>query len=155
MSGQSSRTLLLLGDIRTKHVRAAFDEEDIPRFRPGLPAQAILRGDSEHTLPLKYVRTEPFVTCDSQAFAYRYRRRTGRYPRFTGYLCFGTRRIGTARGSAGGCIRIVGLSGTVFSQPSAGLNLNNLAYSRQIAYTVTLTIILHLLKRRISRPLQR
>ena len=62
MSGQSSRTLLLLGDIRTKHVRAAFDEEDIPRFRPGLPAQAILRGDSEHTLPLKFVRTEPFVT---------------------------------------------------------------------------------------------
>jgi HlyD family secretion protein len=43
------------------HVRIDIDEHDIPRFRPGLPAKASLRGHSESAYPLNFVRVEPYV----------------------------------------------------------------------------------------------
>jgi hypothetical protein len=37
------------------------DEHDIPRFRPGAPAKATLRGDPRHEFRLSFVRVEPYV----------------------------------------------------------------------------------------------
>jgi multidrug resistance efflux pump len=53
--------LIVLGDLERLHVRVDIDEEDIPRFRPGMPAKATLRGASATTLPLEFVRVEPYV----------------------------------------------------------------------------------------------
>ena len=58
---QPGQALVVLGNIRTLHVRAEVDEEDISRFRPGHPARASLRGDSRVVFPLKFVRVEPLV----------------------------------------------------------------------------------------------
>ena len=61
VDGKGGKSLMLLGDMQRKHVRVDIDEEDIPRFREALPAQAVLRGDSERSFPLRYLRVEPFV----------------------------------------------------------------------------------------------
>jgi HlyD family secretion protein len=53
--------LLVLGDIDVLHVRVDIDENDLPRFRPGLPGQGYVRGDASTPLPLQFVRVEPFV----------------------------------------------------------------------------------------------
>jgi hypothetical protein len=37
------------------------DEYEIPRFREGLPASAVPRGDLQRRYPLSFVRVEPFV----------------------------------------------------------------------------------------------
>jgi hypothetical protein len=37
------------------------DENDIPRFRPGAPAKAMLRGDPRQEFGLRFVRVEPYV----------------------------------------------------------------------------------------------
>jgi HlyD family secretion protein len=58
---QPGQALIVLGNVRTLHVRADIDEDDIPRFRPGSPARASLRGDSRIVYPLRFVRVEPFV----------------------------------------------------------------------------------------------
>ena len=55
------QNLVLLGDSRELHVRVEIDENDIPRFRPGLDAKAFVRGDGDTEVPLKFVRVEPFV----------------------------------------------------------------------------------------------
>ncbi len=57
-----SQALMVLGAIdRTVHVRVDIDEHDIPRFKPGVPAQASLRGSPEKRYPLTFVRVEPYV----------------------------------------------------------------------------------------------
>ncbi|MFO0870550.1 MAG: HlyD family efflux transporter periplasmic adaptor subunit [Pirellulales bacterium] len=53
--------LVMLGDTRQLHVRIDIDEHDLPRFQPGLPARAFLRGDGERTVELEFVRVEPYV----------------------------------------------------------------------------------------------
>lgn len=57
----SERTLIVLGDMRTPRVRVDIDEADIPRFSPSAAAEAVVRGDSNLRIPLRFVRTEPFV----------------------------------------------------------------------------------------------
>ena len=59
MGGQS---LVMMGNLSPMHVRVNVDEEDIPRLRLGAPARARIRGDAQQeTIPLRYVRLEPFV----------------------------------------------------------------------------------------------
>lgn len=55
------QALVMLGDIRRKHVRVDIDEHDAPRFRANGAATGVLRGEVEKTFPLKFIRIEPFV----------------------------------------------------------------------------------------------
>lgn len=55
------KSLVVLGDTTTAHVRVSIDEHDIGRFRPGLPATAHARGDASRSLSLTFVRVVPFV----------------------------------------------------------------------------------------------
>jgi multidrug resistance efflux pump len=55
------QALFMLGDVHKLHVRVDIDEHDIPRFKPGSPARANVRGNPQVTFPLKFVRVEPYV----------------------------------------------------------------------------------------------
>lgn len=55
------QALVVLGYVGTLHVRVDIDEHDIPRFRPGAPAKAALRGLPGREFPLTFVRVEPYV----------------------------------------------------------------------------------------------
>lgn len=55
------RALIVMGDTSTLHVRVDIDEQDLPRFRPGLAGRGFVRGDAATPLPLSFVRVEPFV----------------------------------------------------------------------------------------------
>jgi HlyD family secretion protein len=56
-----NQPLVVLGDTERLHVRVDIDEYEIPRFRAGLPATAVPRGDLQRKYPLTFVRVEPFV----------------------------------------------------------------------------------------------
>jgi len=53
--------LIILGDVEQLHVRVDIDEQDLPRFEPGMPGRGFVRGDAEQPLALKFVRIEPFA----------------------------------------------------------------------------------------------
>jgi len=55
------QALIVLGNIEQLHVRVDIDENDIPRFTPGLPGVAMMRGQSDVEFPLTFVRVEPYV----------------------------------------------------------------------------------------------
>jgi multidrug resistance efflux pump len=55
------QALIVLGNVDKKHVRVDIDEHDIPRFRPGAPARALVRGNPGKYYPLTFVRVEPYV----------------------------------------------------------------------------------------------
>lgn len=55
------QTLVMLGDLSQLHVRIDIDESDIPRYRPGVPGRAFVRGAAETPLPISFVRVEPLV----------------------------------------------------------------------------------------------
>ncbi|HLW64134.1 MAG TPA: efflux RND transporter periplasmic adaptor subunit [Gemmataceae bacterium] len=55
-----NQALIVLGGTG-KHVRVDIDENDLSRFREGLPARAMRRGDTLHQIPLRFVRVEPYV----------------------------------------------------------------------------------------------
>jgi multidrug efflux pump subunit AcrA (membrane-fusion protein) len=57
----SGKALVMLGDVRRKHVRVDIDEHDAPRFRENGAATGVLRGEAKETFPLKFIRIEPFV----------------------------------------------------------------------------------------------
>ena len=56
-----NQPLIVLGNIAALHVRVDIDEYDIPRYRPGTPAQAMLKGDATRRFPMTFVRVEPYV----------------------------------------------------------------------------------------------
>ena len=56
-----NQPLIVLGDTAQLHVRVDVDENDIHRFRPGMPAVAKLRGDPAREFKLTFVRVEPYV----------------------------------------------------------------------------------------------
>jgi HlyD family secretion protein len=56
-----NQPLIVLGDTDVLHVRVDIDENDIHRFRAGMPAVAKLRGDPSREFPLRFVRVEPYV----------------------------------------------------------------------------------------------
>lgn len=55
------QTLLVLGDIEQMHVRVDIDEQDLPRFRPGLSGTGYVRGDANTAIELQFVRVDPFA----------------------------------------------------------------------------------------------
>jgi multidrug resistance efflux pump len=61
VNAQGGQALVVLGNVNRLHVRVDIDEHDIPRFRPGAAARAMLRGDPRQEYPLEYVRVEPYV----------------------------------------------------------------------------------------------
>jgi multidrug resistance efflux pump len=61
ISELDTRPLMVLGDIRTFHVRVDVDERDISRFRPGAKAAAFPRGETSRELGLRFVRIEPLA----------------------------------------------------------------------------------------------
>lgn len=56
-----SRTLLILGGTDSLHVRVDIDEQDIGRYRAGVPGVAMPRGFPELKYELRFNRVEPFV----------------------------------------------------------------------------------------------
>jgi hypothetical protein len=56
-----SQPLMILGDLEQLHVRVDIDEQELPRFRPGMPGQGFVRGDAEQPLTLNFVRVEPYA----------------------------------------------------------------------------------------------
>lgn len=60
-AGQTSTTLLQLGNLNPMHVRVDIDENDAWRFLPDRKGIAFLRGNSAISVPLEFVRVEPFV----------------------------------------------------------------------------------------------
>jgi HlyD family secretion protein len=55
------QALVVLGDVHRLHVRVDIDEHDIPRFRPGNRAKAMVRGEPGREFNLRFVRVEPYV----------------------------------------------------------------------------------------------
>ncbi len=53
--------LVVLGDVRTLHVRVDIDENDLPWFAPGAEAVATLKGRPAVKFPLEFVKFEPYV----------------------------------------------------------------------------------------------
>lgn len=60
-SGPLPTPLMLLGSVDQLHVRVDVDEEDAWRVRPDRPAQAAVRGNARLTVPIRFVRFEPYV----------------------------------------------------------------------------------------------
>jgi HlyD family secretion protein len=56
-----NQALVVMGNVHQLHVRVDIDEHDIPRFRPGSGAQAMVRGNPQVSFPLRFVRVEPYV----------------------------------------------------------------------------------------------
>jgi HlyD family secretion protein len=59
--GPLAEPLMIFGDGNELHVRADVDESDAWRVRPGANAVAYLRGNSQLSFPLEFVRFEPYV----------------------------------------------------------------------------------------------
>src|SRR5262245_18477113 len=61
LSGTLSTPLMLLGDDTRLHVRVDIDENEAWQVRPGAPAMAFVRGNSDLKTPLQFERFEPYV----------------------------------------------------------------------------------------------
>jgi multidrug efflux pump subunit AcrA (membrane-fusion protein) len=61
VAGETERPPVLMGNDRPLHVRVQVDENDLWRFRPGAPAEAVVRGNRDIRFPLGFVRVEPYV----------------------------------------------------------------------------------------------
>ncbi len=61
VDAQSGKALATLGGAGPLNVRVDIDEHDIPRFRTGAPAIALVRGGDGARLPLRFERVEPQV----------------------------------------------------------------------------------------------
>lgn len=57
----AGQNLIVIGDTDTLHVRVDIDENDLPRFKPGLRGRATPRGGASTEIPIRYVRVEPMV----------------------------------------------------------------------------------------------
>ncbi len=53
--------LMLVGNVKMLHVRVDVDENDAWKLKPGAPAKAFLRGNADLSVPLNFVRVEPYV----------------------------------------------------------------------------------------------
>lgn len=60
-TGVLATPLMLMGDVRTLHVRVDVDENDAWRVDPRAAAEASVRGNSKLKVGLKFVRLEPYV----------------------------------------------------------------------------------------------
>lgn len=53
--------VILLGQIDRLQLRADVDEDNAPRVRGQCKAQAFIKGQREHPIPLRFVRIEPYI----------------------------------------------------------------------------------------------
>lgn len=60
-AGLAVPPLILMGNTNPLHVRVNVDENEVWRVRPGAPAVGFIRGNANMTVPLRYVRSEPYV----------------------------------------------------------------------------------------------
>jgi multidrug resistance efflux pump len=60
-AGPMATPLMLLGRVDPLHVRVDVDEADAWRIRPERPATAAVRGNGRLTVPMHFVRFEPYV----------------------------------------------------------------------------------------------
>lgn len=60
-AGVTAIPLMMVGDVEILHVRTDIDENDAWRVRPGAKAKGSLRGNSEISFDLEFVRVEPYV----------------------------------------------------------------------------------------------
>lgn len=56
-----SPPIMIIGDVEEFFVRVDIDENDVWRFSPGAQATGHLKGRSALSVPLRFVRTEPFI----------------------------------------------------------------------------------------------
>ncbi len=52
---------LVLGDLEKLQVRCDIDEQNASRVRKNMPAVAYIKGDTQHAIPLTFVRIDPYV----------------------------------------------------------------------------------------------
>lgn len=57
----SAEPAILLGDVRELQLRADVDESDAPRVKTGCKAVAFLKGSRAQSIPLEFVRIEPYI----------------------------------------------------------------------------------------------
>ena len=57
----SSNALFVLGGIGKLQIRVDIDEQNAGMVRPGAPAVAYVKGETERAIPLRFTRIEPFV----------------------------------------------------------------------------------------------
>jgi HlyD family secretion protein len=60
-SGPLATPLMLLGSVDQLHVRVDIDEQDAWRIKTSAPATAAVRGNARLTVPIRFVRFEPYV----------------------------------------------------------------------------------------------
>ncbi|MFZ4540424.1 MAG: efflux RND transporter periplasmic adaptor subunit [Rickettsiales bacterium] len=60
-AGASTTALIQMGNLNPLHIRVDIDENDAWRFDAKRAAVAFLRGNAEISVPLEFVRVEPFV----------------------------------------------------------------------------------------------
>ena len=60
-AGALTKPLLIVGDLKSFHVRVDIDENDAWRFKDGAKAEASLRGNKDFRTDLTFVRVEPYV----------------------------------------------------------------------------------------------
>ncbi len=53
--------LMILGEVDKLQIRADVDEQNAWQVRTNEPAVAFLKGDTQHPLPIRFVRIEPYV----------------------------------------------------------------------------------------------
>ncbi len=61
LAGTSLQGLIVMGQLQPLHVRVDIDEADVPRYNAGGTVTASLRGESDRTMQLSFVRLEPLV----------------------------------------------------------------------------------------------
>jgi len=55
------QAFIVLGTVGKLHIRVDIDENDIPRFKPGMKGAAMPRGNPEKQFAISFVRVEPYV----------------------------------------------------------------------------------------------
>ena len=61
LAAPSLTPLMVLGDLERLHVRVDIDENDAWRFQSGAKALAFVRGNRDLSVPLEFVRIDPYV----------------------------------------------------------------------------------------------
>ena len=76
--------MIVLGEVKRLHIRVDIDENDLYRFREGVPAWANIKGRQNPKFPLEFVRIEPYVIPKKSLTGDNIR--AGRHPRPPGPL---------------------------------------------------------------------
>ena len=119
-SGPLITPLMLLGRVDPLHVRVDVDEADAWRVQPDRPATAAVRGNGRLTVPIQFVRFEPYVVpkralsgatterTDTRVLQVIYRLEKAAFPLYVGQQLdvflggVGPEAVGPARNALGG-----------------------------------------------------